>query len=385
MAVHGVGKQELYEEDLTASLAHREEQWREMEAYLGRLGEEADQREPYAADFSSEEAYLRTIEPLREKLRVGTGYPPPGLGAAGEVRMEAVGEDAVAKYYRCWVEVQGEASVGDSSAKRAAVAGRNPRKPPLHVYGLYLVPQGLSAPAPLVIAQHGGGGTPETAIFQGAANYHDMIRGAAARGYVVFAPHLIFNPFSDQGTDTALPAGVRSRLDARLRLLGTTLTAVEVAKLSRALDALLPRPEIDPARVAMIGLSYGGYYTLHTVALEPRIKAAVSSCYFNDQSVRLPLDKPDFLSDMRFPGTLSDLADPELVALACPRPLQVQVGKTDPMFLVRDAKRVARRAAAYYDRLGVGDRFEFKAFNGGHEWWGRAGWPFLEKWIVDRG
>lgn len=355
----------LYEENLTDSLPHREAQWRELEAYVAALGEAAERRGPYAADFSSEAAYLRTIEPLRELLRARTGYPPPGLGPAREPRMELVGEDRIARYYRCWVEM----------------ATQPPSERPLAAYGLYLVPQGLAGPAPLVIAQHGGGGTPETAIFAGAANYHDMIRGAAARGYVVFAPHLIFNPFSDREADSPLPPGVRVRLDARLRLLGTSLTAVEVAKISRALDVLLRRPEVDPERVAMIGLSYGGYYTLHTVAVEPRIKVAVSSCYFNDQAVRMPLDKPEAWSDMRFAGTLSDLADPELVALACPRPLQVQVGRDDPMFLADAAARVGDRAAAYYERLGRDDHFEFVVFPGGHEWWGEAAWPFLERWL----
>ncbi len=387
---------ELYEEELTASLPHREEQWRELEAYMQALGEAAEAREPYPADFSSEAAYLESIEPLRGLLRARVGYPPPGLDTAGETRMELVGEDSVARYYRCWVEVLEDrcrsASCGaqrnntrpvnsGSSREWAAVAPQTSRRPPLRVYGLYLVPQRLSAPAPLVIAQHGGGGTPETAIFQGAANYHDMIRGAAARGYVVFAPHLIFNPFSDQEAGSALPAGVRVRLDARLRLLGTSLTAVEVAKIARALDALLTRPEVDPTRVAMVGLSYGGYYTLHTTALEPRIKVAISSCYFNDQSQRMPPDRPEAWSDMRFQGTVSDLADPELVALVCPRPLQVQVGKEDAMFPVEHAERVAVRAAAYYERLDLSNRFEFVAFDGGHEWWGEVAWRFLESWL----
>ena len=368
---------DLYEENLIASLPHREQQWRELEAYVETLGEAADTRTPYPADFSSAAAYFRTIEPLREFLRRSTGYPPPGLGPAGEVRLEFVAEDDVARYYRCWVEL-GEVA---PAARRCSGDTGEPPVPLLTVYGLYLVPQALSAPAPLVIAQHGGGGTPEAATFQGGANYHDLVRGAVARGYVTFAPHLIFNPFSDAEADSPLPAGVRARLDARLRLLGTTLTAVEVAKISRALDALLPRPEIDPARVAMIGLSYGGYYTLHATALAPRIGVAVSSCYFNDQSARMSLDRPEAWSDMRFLGTLSDLADPELVALACPRPLQVQVGKDDAIFPVDAARRQAERAAQYYERLGLADRFEFAAFDGGHEWWSEGGWRFLEKWL----
>jgi len=36
---------------------------------------------------------------------------------------------------------------------------------------------------------------------------------------------------------------------------------METMKITRALDRILERPEVNPARVAMIGLSYGGYYT----------------------------------------------------------------------------------------------------------------------------
>ncbi|HEY3397082.1 MAG TPA: dienelactone hydrolase family protein [Armatimonadota bacterium] len=353
---------DLYEEELTASLPHREAQWQELEAYTERVVAEGAAREVYPADFSSEAAYLRTIEPLRELLRERIGYPPPGLGAAGEARLELVGEDRLARYYRAWIPL-------------ATAAGE------LHVYGLYLVPQGLTGPAPLVLAQHGGGGTPEATIFAGGANYKDMTRGAAARGYVVFAPGLLFNPFSDLEVESLLPADARRRLDQRLRLVGTSLTALEVAKLSRALDALLVRPEVDAERVAMVGLSYGGYYTLYATALEPRIRVAVSSCYFNDQAQRMAAEFPQNWSDMRFAGTVSELADPELAALICPRPLQVQVGEEDTLFNIDAARQAAQRAGEYYQRLGAEERWDFQACAGGHEWFGEEAWGFLERWL----
>lgn len=44
-------------------------------------------------------------------------------------------------------------------------------------------------------------------------------------------------------------------------------------------------PEIDADRVAMIGLSYGGYFTLHTMAADNRIKAGYCAGVFNDRDV----------------------------------------------------------------------------------------------------
>ena len=47
---------------------------------------------------------------------------------------------------------------------------------------------------------------------------------------------------------------------------------MEVAKITRALDRNIERKAVDLARVAMIGLSYRGYYNLYIATVEPRIE-----------------------------------------------------------------------------------------------------------------
>ena len=260
---------ERYEEDLTATLPIREEQHRQLEGYVESLEAAAEQGDLYPADFTSASAFDASLSPLRDLLRRRIGYPPPSMASQADAadsrrtRFDHVAEDAVADYYRCFV------AVTDFGAGV------------MEAYGLLLIPKHAKVSLPLVIAKHGGGGTPETATFHGGANYRDMVRGAVNRGYAVFAPLTIFNAFCDKDRETGFPVKIRARLDRRLRLLGTSLTAVEIAKIVGALDAVLRRPEIDPGRVAMIGLSYGGYYTLYTTALEPRIRCAVCSCHFN--------------------------------------------------------------------------------------------------------
>ena len=68
-----------------------------------------------------------------------------------------------------------------------------PILPGVHAEGIYIVPKGLKGKAPLVISMHGGGGSPEVALFHGGANYRDMVRGGVKRGYVVFAPQHLFS------------------------------------------------------------------------------------------------------------------------------------------------------------------------------------------------
>ena len=205
---------------------------------------------------------------------------------------------------------------------------------------------------------HGGGGSPEVALFHGGANYHDMVRGGVKRGYVVFAPQHLF---SAEG----YPGDIRNRIDDRMRLVGTSLTAVEIAKITRSLDVLLKRPEVDPKRVAMVGLSYGGYYALVTPALDTRIKCAVSSCYFGVQEWRYERDELGVPSDFRFIDRFTLLRDPEIVALICPRALEIQAGTNDDSRTGTWACSLRRRRPSTTGSSARADDFRFVLFEGG--------------------
>jgi dienelactone hydrolase len=190
----------------------------------------------------------------------------------------------------------------------------------------------------------------------------------------VFAPQHLFSALG-------FPGDIRNRTDERLRLVGTSLTAIEIAKITRSLDVLVKRPEVDPKRIGMVGLSYGGYYSLVVPALEPRIKVAVSSCYFGVQEFRYEKDELSIPSDFRFADRFSLFRDPEIVALICPRPLLIQAGRDDDAEHRDMGIRLAPEAAGYYQRLGLADRFRFIVFPGGHEFDDKSAWDFVKRFL----
>ncbi len=322
----------LFEEEIPASRKYREESYTQFQRFAASLEKSRD------------------TDALRRQFLSKLGYPHPGFTAPGEARMEKFGEDSVATYYRAWVPVA----------------------PEMEVYGLYLVPQNTRLPAPLVIAKHGGGGYPELAIFKGGGNYKDMIRGAAREGYVVWAPITLMHPFRDRDSGTPIPAEVRRDMDARFRALGTSLMGVETMRISRSLDVILRRPEVNPARVGMVGLSYGGYFTLYTMAVDPRIKAGVASCSFRD----LAAMQAEMPAGKAVEGRPFDLPGPDLVRLISPRALQLQNGVNDKGLPIDMVRRAAAEAQSHYPPNGL---FEFKEFDGGHEWRGDIAWAFLRK------
>ena len=304
-------------------------------------------------DFSGEANYVRSTDALRDYLRGSLGFFPESVAPPTEpVQETPLGEDDLATYTRLRVQVT----------------------PGIHSIGVYMRPKNRPGKLPLVIAAHGRSGPPER-VADGkvtvlAHHNRDLGRGALERGYAVWEPMFVFYA---QGQ----PEDLRERLSARALEAGTTLPAVEILKTVRTLDALLQRPEIDPARVAMVGMSYGGFYTLYTTALEPRIKVAVVAAYFNDREAVLDASEPAGFSDWRFPDSLTLLRDPFIAALVCPRALEIQAGSQDQLFPVEGARRTVPEAARFYERLGCADRFKFVDFVGRHDFNGREAWDFL--------
>lgn len=344
------GAPPLYEEDVAASDPLRAEQAKELESYIvGRKGSLEPLRVVFRPDYGSVRKYEASTTALRRKFAESIGYPPPGRPDPEAASFTKLGEDAIGVYYRVRISVL----------------------PGVHAEGIYITPKGVTGKVPLVIAMHGGGGSPEVALFHGGANYHDMVRGGVKRGYAVFAPQHLFSA-------PGYPGDIRNRTDDRLRMVGTSLTAVEIAKITRSLDVLLKRSEIDAQRVAMVGLSYGGYYALVAPALEPRIKVVVSSCYFGIQEWRYARDELSVPSDFRFPDRFTRFRDSEIVALICPRPLLIQAGALDDADHREGGVKLEPGSAAYYRGLGRSADFQFLVFPGRHEFDDASAWSFLQ-------
>jgi hypothetical protein len=226
--------------------------------------------------------------------------------------------------------------------------------PDLQTYGLLFVPPG-PGPFPLVIAQHGGLGTPELCSgFFGPSNYNDMTRRVLRRKCVVFAPQLLrWDPQYGEQPDVA-------ELDRQLKQLGGSVAALEILGILRCLDHLTTREIIDPARVGMIGLSYGGFHTLFAAALDTRIRASLSSCFFSNRYKYAFSDWVWFDAANRF-------FDVEVAGLICPRPLYIEVALEDELFDPRYARPEASKIQSLYTSLRVPERFRYKEHPGVHE------------------
>ncbi len=236
-------------------------------------------------------------------------------------------------------------------------------------YGIYFE-QTQGGKHPLVIAQHGGLGSPElcSGIWGSSENYNDMTKRILKQGVNVFAPQLMLWDMKDKNADIDT---VRRDLDAQLKQIGSSIAALEIYCIMKCIDYLSVQKNVDENKIGMAGLSYGGFYTLFTTAIDTRIKAAVSDCFFNDRYKYSWSDWTWFGSGVRF-------LDSEAAMLIYPRHLSIQVGDKDEVFAVEGA-------CAEYERLKRYSKdeqwFDFSTFDGTHEFYKTD--EYIEK-MVDK-
>lgn len=209
----------------------------------------------------------------------------------------------------------------------------------------------------LIFALHGGGGTPERVgdVFHDSDNYNHLVRRVLNENTIVFAPQLmLWNP------DVYGSEYDRIWLNRRMIQQGGSFTALEIFCLMRVLDWFETNPEVDTARTGVIGLSYGGMYTLYFSAIDTRIKTAVSDCWFNDRAKHAWHDWTYFNAEKY-------MFDTEVASLVLPRKLYIEMGKEDPTFVYQDAKEEINRLLSYAKEVKQLPSLRLVAFNGGHE------------------
>jgi len=229
-------------------------------------------------------------------------------------------------------------------------------------FGIFMKPHGYSK-TPLVIAQHGGGSTPEICSeMMGVSNYSCFTKRALERGFSIFAPQLLLWNFEidtgERKTEIHIPFN-RIKINDSLRQLGLSITGLEVFCIRRSIDYFSSLDSTDSNRIGMMGLSYGGYFSLHTAALDTRIKSIYAGAIFSDRS------KICF-SDWAYNNAANTFFDAEVCMLCAPRRLCIDVGKTDEVFDYSYSENESKRVKRYYSKFDADDEYRFNLWEGGH-------------------
>jgi dienelactone hydrolase len=323
-----------------------ERAYRNWDRYYTRRCEQSDEEiaRRWRRDFSSLEAYEASVAPNREHLRALLGG---WRWERGDLAPESMVIDKCAAY----------------SVTRVFITIFED----VRLDFLLLVPNGLTAPAPVILAQHGLGSTPEDAcgFVPDPGPYNAFGSRLAERGYVVAAPRMMG------------PAAKRNWLYRKAMLMGENLFGAEMFMLSRVVDYLRGREcaaFADPERIGIYGLSQGGMAALYFPALDQRIKLSVASGHFYWMKVKMVVPAEKYLAyivtseeDKFIQGELLEFSEADIASLICPRYLCIEYGLQDPVLTQLEPENEYPKIREVYDKLGIPERLVLATHPGGHE------------------
>ena len=288
-----------------------------------------------------------------------------------------------------------------------------------------LIPDGLTKPAPAVIALHDHGGfyyygkekiteTEDQPMIlkdfinkaYGGRPYADEL---ARRGFVVLCPDAFY--FGSQRIDISLlddyflrdyPDIKSSDKNKAINAFnqfcspyeniiaryifdsGTTWPGILFHGDRVSVDYLLTRAEVDPARIGCIGLSIGGFRSAHLFGLDPRISVGIDAGWMTSYSKQIDNHLRHHTWMIYVPGQLSFLDLPDVVTLSIPKPLMIINCKQDQLYTMTAMEAAADKIGEVYEKADASDRFLVKWYDVPHlfnvemqndaiEW--------LEKWL----
>jgi dienelactone hydrolase len=203
-----------------------------------------------------------------------------------------------------------------------------------------------------MLCLHGHSGSAEKTL-DPKTNYHGFADRFARGGYVVLAPSFPHRKYA----------------------------ANTLWDLIRCVDILAARPEVDPERIGVAGLSMGGEWTMWLAACDERLKVAVVSGWMctTEGVFSVPNCKCWCL-----PGFVELMDVCEVHLLIAPRPLLFESAERDNCFPVRFTREGFARIRAGYRVFGAEDAVRQDVFPGVHEWHGEQACPFVDKALGGR-
>lgn len=243
--------------------------------------------------------------------------------------------------------------------------------------------------APAIVCSHGhgpygknpvaginAGGAVQTNVEQHRYNYGELM---AQRGFLTICPDLrVFGERADGNYGGRDPCNVHF---IRGAIFGIYTLTLNIFDLTRCVDYLQTRPEVDPERIGLMGLSQGGTMATFAGAAEPRFKAVDIICYLNPWA-EFGVRRANFCGSQIVPGIHRYFDTHDIAGLISPRPLLVESGMWDTCFPIDHTTRSIDPLKRIYAAAGAEANLEFDIHPSEHAFGANKAYPFFEKHLM---
>jgi cephalosporin-C deacetylase-like acetyl esterase len=196
-----------------------------------------------------------------------------------------------------------------------------------------------------------------------SAVYQHVILNLVKKGFIVFA----FDPvgqgerleYFDPETGKSIvggPTREHSYPGAQAFLTGSSQALYMIWDGIRAIDYLLTRKEVDPARIGITGRSGGGTQSAYISAFDERIYAAAPENYITNYTRLLQTIGPQDAEQNLFNLISCGLDHPDLLIARAPKP-SLMITTTRDMFSIQGAGETEKEVSGIYKAYGRADNF----------------------------
>jgi len=225
-------------------------------------------------------------------------------------------------------------------------------------------PKGKSGRLPTVLFNHSHGG-----------GYHigknEFVNGReymSSPPYAEFLTSLGYNAlcfdtwvFGERATRTELDTFKDMLWHARV------LWGMMVYDALKAVDYLASRAEVDPSRLATVGMSMGSSTAQWLGALDPRIKVIVDICCLTDWQTLLEVDGLQYHGIYYYvPDLLNHFTTAQMNALATPRAHLALAGNQDTLTPVAGLEKIDAELKRVYAAAGHPENWKLLRYDGKH-------------------
>lgn len=208
-------------------------------------------------------------------------------------------------------------------------------------------------------------------------NYAEQM---ARAGFLTISPDL--RAFGER-SDSTYPFPGRDKCNINFlkgAILGFYLLTLNIWDMKCCIDYLETRPEVNPDRIGMMGLSFGGTMTTFTSVVEPRIKAADIIGYVNPFS-EFAIKNSKFCGSQIVPHIYRYFDTDDIAGLIAPRPLLIEMGIYDNCFYIEDMLKGFEGVKRIYTAAGAEDKLWSDIHSGPHAFSGNKASEFFKKYL----
>jgi cephalosporin-C deacetylase-like acetyl esterase len=225
--------------------------------------------------------------------------------------------------------------------------------PGFHVTGIVFVPEGVTDRRPAILYASG-----HAALGFRTSTYLHVIQNLVRKGFIVFA----FDPVGQGeriqhwdpeqgGSRVGGPTLEHSYPGAQCFISGRSLARYMIWDGIRALDYLVGRDDVDPARLGVTGRSGGGTQTAYIAALDERVAAAAPENYITSFRRLIETRGVQDAEQNFLHGMLHGIDMADLLALRAPRPT-LMITTTRDIFSIQGAREVFAEVRPAFRALG---------------------------------